>query len=215
MPPDVLEAPRQVAVRAPLQQAVMEGTTYTLRPRYSYELRGIVVSMHDTETWWNYVHKEVGDKMNAVDLCVVWGDNVSSGAYRQASFHNTQFECHWRYGAGTAFNDSQVSNNHMITDDPAVARRLRAVRIGDQVQVRGYLVDYTVQKAGHQATPWRVSSETRGDTGAGACEVIFVEDLQLLGKGPAYWRMTLYAALALLVLGLVAWLVVPPDLSRP
>jgi len=215
VPADVLQEPRQVPLKGAVHSTVIDGTTYTLRQRYAYELRGIVVSMHDTETWWNYVHKEIGDRMNAVDLCVVWGDNVASGAYRDVSFSNSQFECHWRYGSGTRFDDTKVSNNHMITDDPAVAKRLRAVRIGDQVHIRGYLVDYAVQKAGHPASGWRVSSETRRDTGPGACEVIYVDEFELLGKSPPYWRMALYVALGLLALGLVAWLVMPPRLDRP
>lgn len=208
----LLEHPKQKVVRKPVFDTDFDGGHYTVRPRYTYELHGLVVSMHDTTTWWNYIHKQFNDKVNVVDLCVVWGDNVSSGAYQSVSFWNTQFECNFRYRLDTPFDPSQVSNNHVITDDAGVARRLRAVRIGDQVRIRGYLADYATYRDGKQLG-WRISSETRTDTGPGACEVIYVEEFDVLGAAPPLWRRVFYAGLALLALGLLWWFFLPPRLD--
>src|SRR5262245_57711111 len=68
---DALEEPLQARTRkAPFNTSV-NGIDYRVEPRYSYELNGVVVSLHHTDTWWNYAHKQWGDYVNVMDLCVV------------------------------------------------------------------------------------------------------------------------------------------------
>src|SRR3989338_10486421 len=50
-------------VAAPFLVTV-EGADYRVRPEYNYELYGLVVSQHDTSSWWDYYHKEWGDVLN-------------------------------------------------------------------------------------------------------------------------------------------------------
>src|SRR5262249_14515723 len=138
------EAPKQVPVGAHPAAVTVNGVQYSIQPRYTYELSGLVVELHDSETWWDYAHKEWNDYLNVVDLCVVWGSNAKSGNYRFADFWHSEWECfaRWR-GPEGALALGEMSNNHLITVDPALARRLRQVHIGDQVRFRGYLADYT------------------------------------------------------------------------
>ena len=64
---------------------------------------------------------------------------------------------------------------HMIPSSREMARRLEAVKPGDLVRLRGYLVRAEAQDG------WRwQSSLTREDTGAGACELIFLQELEVL-----------------------------------
>ena len=152
-----------------------------------------------------------GQLRNLMDLCVVWGGNVQSGAYRNISFSNDQWTCSW--GAGNAedfnaFNHEQASNNHMVTDDPDVAKSLRTIRVGDQVRVQGYLVDYTVFKDG-KPNGTRVSSEVRTDTGNGACEVLYVEAVSVTRSAGHRWRLVQNMALVLLLLSVLTWLLLP------
>jgi hypothetical protein len=70
-------------------------------------------------------------------------------------------------------------------------------------------VDYTVLKDGRPAGT-RVSSEVRTDTGNGACEVLYVEALDVLGSANRGWRIGLKAALWLLALSVLAWAALPP-----
>jgi hypothetical protein len=101
----------------------------------------------------------------------------------------------------------------MVTDDPAIARALRKVRIGDQIRVQGYLVDYTTLKNGVPAGT-RVTSTVRTDTGNGACEVLYVESLELLGSAGRAWRLAMNAALVAFALSVVAWLLLPVKFSE-
>ncbi len=68
--------------------------------------------------------------------------------------------------------NTHSANMHMVPATPAVADRLRAVNRGDIVDLRGYLVAVAFPDGGI----WR-SSLTRTDTGNGACELVWVEDL--------------------------------------
>ncbi len=88
---ELLEEPAQVKViRKPIDTRV-NGVDYRIQPRYSYDLRGLIVSLHHSDSWWDYAHKEWNDHINLMDLCVVWGGNVRGGAYRGLSFWNDQW----------------------------------------------------------------------------------------------------------------------------
>jgi hypothetical protein len=66
--------------------------------------------------------------------------------------------------------ETSSANMHMIPANEDVKRQLEQVRQGELVRITGFLVD-----AG-RADGWRwKTSLTRDDTGAGACELIYVE----------------------------------------
>lgn len=64
------------------------------------------------------------------------------------------------------------SNMHMIPSTDEVRRSLKSIRTGEIVQLTGYLVG--IQENGHWT--W-VSSLRRTDTGNGACEIVWVENV--------------------------------------
>jgi hypothetical protein len=63
---------------------------YHIKPLYSYELYGLVVSKHEADSLIDYAHKQWGDHLNTADLCVIWGENAFSGVYEQMSFSSAQ-----------------------------------------------------------------------------------------------------------------------------
>ena len=160
---------------------------YGVKPLFDYELRGVVVSMHHTDAWWDIYHAEWGDFINIKDICVIWGDNVKSGVYRDMEFENNSWTC-WAYwpgrGVGKRFKEDQLSNNHLLADRPQVQRAIYAARPGDQVRVRGMLVEYTNPAKNFR----RGTSISRKDRGNGACETIYVEDFQILRRANVGWR---------------------------
>jgi hypothetical protein len=204
--PVLLEEPLQGPVRKPGFQTRAGGIEYTVQPLYRYELSGLVVSRHDSKAWWDYAHAEWKDELNAVDLCVVWGNNVASGAYLLLDYSSDQWTCHVQTGsseAWQAFDPAALSNNHLLTDQPELARRMREVRIGDQIHLRGYLAEYS-HKIG--AGFHRGTSVTRQDTGNGACETIYVEEFEILAPGGQPWRSLRWPAAIALVISLLLWL---------
>lgn len=207
--PDVANEPVQKPARGarPFEVAV-NGITYRVQPRYAYDLSALVVSLHHSDTWWDTAHKEWGDHVNVMDLCVVWGSSATSGAYKSVRFHNSQWECHWSWRGEVPFRNDEASNNHVVTEKPEVAKALKSIRIGDQVRIKGWLVDYTIVKDGRpQGT--RVSSERRNDDGPGACEVIYVDEVEVLGQSGRRWALAMKTGLGLLLASLFAWLLLP------
>jgi hypothetical protein len=66
--------------------------------------------------------------------------------------------------------ETSSANMHMIPANEDVKRQLERVRQGELVHITGFLVDAS------RADGWRwKTSLTRDDTGAGACELIYVE----------------------------------------
>jgi hypothetical protein len=70
--------------------------------------------------------------------------------------------------------ETHSANMHMIPATEGIENRLRSLDPGDRVRLSGYLVE----AQGPDGWRWR-SSLSREDTGAGACEVVWVERLEL------------------------------------
>jgi hypothetical protein len=201
--PTLLEEPLQEAVHIAPFEAKVNDYTYQIKPLYQYKLQGLVVSRHDTGTWWDYVHREWNDLLNVADLCVVWGNNIRREAYRDIAFSSGQFTCNFQTSSTAAFNaldQSALSNN------PAVARAIRDVRVGDQVRFTGYLAEYSHN---HGFAFQRGTSTVRTDTGNHACETVWVEDFQLLRRGGGPWHALFKLAIAMLAVGVVVWFKAP------
>ena len=212
----LLEEPDQRPTREKPFETVVQSVQYRVAPRFTYDISGLVVSLHHADSWWDYAHKEWNDHINVADLCVVWGENVRRDAYRQASFTHTQWECWWSTGAlppERSFDGASMSNNHIVTADPAIAHVMRDVHIGDEVRFRGYLIDYTTFKDG-AAQGTRTTSTVRTDEGAHACEVVWVQEMQILRSHNRPWRLAMRVGVALLVLGLLAWMILPAKLDE-
>ncbi|HEX4329685.1 MAG TPA: hypothetical protein VH105_23060 [Burkholderiales bacterium] len=211
----MLEEPEQRPTRDKPFDTNVSGVQYTVAPRFTYDISGLVVSLHHSDAWWDYAHKEWNDHINIADLCVVWGENVRRDAYRQASYTHTQWECWWQTGAlppGKGFDGTALSNNHVVTNDAAIAHVLREVKVGDEVRMRGYLIDYTTYTDGRVAG-MRKTSIVRTDDGEGACEVVWVQELEIVRSHGHGWRVAEKVGAALLVLALIAWILLPAKLD--
>lgn len=209
---ELLAEPVQVETdHAPIQTTV-GGIHYTIQPLYTYTLYGLVVSKHNADTWWDYIHNAWNDKLNVADLCVVWGNDVRNSAYKGVSFSHSQFTCDFSTDskeAFDAFDQSAYSNNHLITDNARLAGKVRSASVGDQIYFRGYLADYSHN---HDFSFKRKTSTVRTDTGNGACEVVYLEDFDILQRGGGPWHFLLKVAILLMIAGVTGWFVLP---ARP
>ena len=207
--PALRAEPLQTTVAAAPFAARAGGVDYRIAPVADYDIAGLVVSRHDSSTWWDWIHAAASDHLNVVDLCLVWGANAADGAYRRMSFSSGQFVCYYQYRDAASAAPRYLralSNNHLLTDDPRIARQLRDLRVGDQVQLRGQLSSYS-HHAGFDFT--RGTSLTREDTGNGACETLFVRDVQLLRAAPAWPRTLRWLGYLMLLAGLAVWIAAP------
>ncbi|HVR28968.1 MAG TPA: hypothetical protein VMS86_05480 [Thermoanaerobaculia bacterium] len=175
------------------------GQACRVRPVAEYELHGLVVSHNDIESFADIYHDS--SSVDTKDLCVLWGGSLQSEDSHRVRFSSGPFTCYFRYPPGIRFDPKELSNNHLITDDAAVRRRLASVNVGDQVRLQGLLVDYQMED---WRDFWRKTSTRRDDDG---CEVVFVETLEVLREGAPLWNRLYRMSWALIAALPVAYLV--------
>jgi hypothetical protein len=206
--PEVLQQPRQIVTYDPSPiQFEKDKYRYTLSPVIDYTISGLVVSKKDYRLFSIYAT----DSVFPYDLCLIWGGNVESGVFRNRAVRFSQ-DCRWctvEWSGHIAFDLNGLSNNHLLINDPAIEATVRSLVAGDQVMIKGKLVNVKAVlygKAGQFDAPtveWKTST-CRTDKGAGACEIIYVEDIRILRKSNviAAYAFTLSK---LVLLALVLW----------
>jgi hypothetical protein len=119
-----------------------------------------------------------GAELAPVDLALGWGPMSDTAVLEQIDISQSNRFYFWRVAQfPIPRHDIQANsaNMHMIPADTIVEDTLKGVRVGQVVRISGYLVEV----AGADGWRWR-SSLTRDDTGKGACELVWVESLQVL-----------------------------------
>lgn len=108
------------------------------------------------------------------DLALGWGPMAAPGIAEQ--LHVTQGGRWYRYEwgrEGPPIDAGQIAshsaNMHMVPADATVARALARIDEGNIVRVSGWLIRIDGDNGWH----WQ-SSLSRDDTGAGACELVYV-----------------------------------------
>lgn len=180
--PALLAEPRQEPTEREPFEFTHEGRTVRIRPVAEYELWGLVVSHNNIESIADIYHDS--SSVDTKDLCVVWGSNLQSGELDKVEFESGPWTCYYRYPQGVRFVGSEMSNNHLVTDSDELRAALDDIRIGDQIHVKGALVDYQLDD---WRDFWRRSSRVRTDGGNGACEVFYFEELEVLVSGTPVW----------------------------
>jgi hypothetical protein len=166
-PPGVLvpdEPWQQLVKRRPFTHG-----DYELTPLADFEIEARVLS---TEKY----NMDGGARLSPIDFALGWGPMSDSAVLS-----------HFRINQGarffTIYPDEQAidlktamlnaSNMHLIPADGLLEDRLKAVKPGNVVVLRGQLVSV----AGPNNFIW-TSSLTRSDTGNGACELFYVESVE-------------------------------------
>jgi hypothetical protein len=200
--PDLLEPPVQRTASIRPFTVSNNGTDYRIVPRYHYELNGLVVSYAHHNG--NYsLHRLWNDHINVADVCVVWSENTNAADLNRIKFWNGKFTCNFETndtGVWKRFRQDQISNNHLLTDDRRIRKKIKQVSIGDQIRIRGWLVNYSNDSGFSRGT-----STTRDDTGNGACETIYLKDFEILQPLDNGWRTLMSLALAGVIGSSLLW----------
>ncbi|MDJ0805869.1 MAG: hypothetical protein QNJ78_03460 [Gammaproteobacteria bacterium] len=202
-----LSDPRQTKTHKRPFETSAGDQTYHVEPLFDYELHGVVVSYHDADSFTDITHhRRWQDFLNIRDLCVVWGENVSNGVYREMDFSNDSWTC-WAYWdnaeIGSRFSMSQLSNNHLLTDDEEVKRSLMSAQVGDHIRLIGVLASYANPGNGFR----RGTSTVRTDMGNGACETIYLHDFEIVNQANGTIRRIYAIAKWLTLVSLLGFIV--------
>lgn len=168
-------APGVLAPDDPVQQeltgaAPLRHQEYELTPRAAFSLEARVLSA-ERYRW------DGGADLAPVDLALGWGPmSDSSMLERFKVTQGARFYTLYPQGDGVdiALALRHSANMHLIPASDVVRRTLESARAGQVVSLRGQLVD----AARPDGFTWRTSL-TREDTGAGACELVYVESATL------------------------------------
>jgi hypothetical protein len=162
--------PRQSATeRQPFTVPSRRGRV-TLVPRAAYDLGAVVLSRER-------YHLDASAFLSPLDLAVAWGEAAEAGVRERFSIY--QGGRFFTWSTRDASLDlgrlaGQMANVHVIPATPNVRRALLGIGREDVVRLSGLLVDAEAPDGFRWAT-----SLSRSDDGAGSCELLFVEEVQV------------------------------------
>ena len=168
--------PGVLAPEAP-RQKLLDGTAPAFR-KDRYELKALAEFAVEARVLGREDYRfDAGADLAPVDLALGWGPMSDSAVLDQIEIQQQHRFYHWHtatFPIPRRDIETHSANMHLIPASRAVADRLKSVRLGHIVSLSGYLVDVRRDDGWH----WR-SSLSREDTGAGACELIWVETVAL------------------------------------
>lgn len=169
-PPGVLatDPPLQLALDAPV--AALHKGDFAIKPLSRFSLSARVLSRADYR-WDNDA------KISPVDLALGWGRMSDSTILDKMELSQSGRFFHWHV-KDLPIPEREIiesaANMHLIPADAIVEREIKRTRSGNVVSFDGYLVEAD----GPGGYRW-ISSLTRSDSGAGACELVWVEHFSI------------------------------------
>ena len=156
-------------LQSPVHAAAIEVGDFELQPQARYDIEARVLSVETYKV-------DGGARLAPIDFAVGWGPMSDSAVLD-----------HFRVTQGgrffTIYPDEQAidlnlalhsaANMHLIPASGAVRDQLNSVRPGNVARLKGFLVN----ARGPNGYEWNTSL-TRDDTGAGACELFYVESVE-------------------------------------
>ncbi len=113
--------------------------------------------------------------LSPVDLALGWGPMSDSAVTSRLSIRQSGRFYHWSASRLPIPKQAIVShsaNMHMVPADTQIEKTLKSLREGEIVHLAGYLIRADAADGWH----W-VSSLTRDDSGNGACELVWVREI--------------------------------------
>ena len=168
--------PGQIAVDAPVQRDIENGTPFTvgrfaLTPRANFSTTARIIAKERYRI-------DSGAALMPLDLGIGWGQMSDSDLLDQMKLSQSGRFLRWSADKQPSVSwddiNRSAANLHVIPANDSVANRLYGARVGDIVDLEGDLVD------ARRSDGWFIkTSLTRDDTGAGACEVIYVRSVNI------------------------------------
>lgn len=171
-PPGILVA--EAPLQTPLEDALpFAHDDFMLTPLADYEITARVLSKR------NY-RFDASSAISPTDLALGWQYMSDSDVLQHLEIDQAGRFYSYRTKKSDDFPfipfdrlGVQSANTHIIPANKTIARQLSRVKKGQVITLRGYLVNVRRAKDGFT---WN-SSLTRTDSGAGACEVMWVSEL--------------------------------------
>ena len=175
---EIVHEPGVLVTELPLQRALGGSDPilldeYRLTRRAEFDIRARVLSREDYR-WGSE------SDLSPIDLALGWGAMSDQAVLDKITITQGSRWYFTRYDLPAPISDQAIiknsSNMHMVPANLWVLKKLKDVRRGDVVRLKGFLVDID-SDSGFR---WRTSLR-RDDTGNGSCELFYVEDIYIEG----------------------------------
>lgn len=167
----LLPAPSSLPPITPLSSGSWRIAEHTVSTLESFQLEARILGRED-------YYFDRAAKFSPTDLALGWGPMADPEVLRHISISQRNRWYFWR-AEQLPIERRQIeihsANMHLIPANPEVASTLAGLKEGQQIRLSGQLVRIDGDDGYH----W-VSSLSREDTGDGACELIWVEQLTVL-----------------------------------
>ncbi len=160
----------------PAQMPIKQGETfefneYLITPLAQFSLEAKVLSREDY-----FLDRE--SDLAPTDLALGWQQMSDEAVLSQIDISQSGRWYHWRvedFPIPRRAIETQSANMHLVPADDQVAVMLEMVKPGQLISLEGQLI----KAESYDGWRWQ-SSLTREDTGARACELVYVTSLEIL-----------------------------------
>lgn len=196
--PELLKEPvlEEAISKNPIE-IIGNGYKFSLTPVFQCQISGLIV---DNSARPFMVSRSCGSleekkmlEMNK-SFTIIWGSNISNKIYKNNTINFSGGEISWKTSA--APNLGELANISLIANNKDLWSRIKGISRGDQVEVRGRLVDVGADRAisiGH--LEYKSGLPGKGNL---YC-VIYVEDLRILKKANAFYHYLFWFSLFCLI----------------
>lgn len=175
-----VEYAKDVPIQIDLSKDEALAFNYYKHPEYeitklvSYDIKAKVISKKKYATG-------NGSKLAPIDFALGWGklsdefyvNHDSIKFWQSMRWYKYRYKNDYPLKSGYIAKHS--ANTHIVPASDLVKKQVMKVRHGDAIHMKGYLIKIKRDDG------WRwASSTTRGDVGNGACEIMYVEEIQII-----------------------------------
>ncbi len=167
--------PGVLAPAIPIQEAAsnvkpFDYKKYRITPLAQYSIEARVLGRED-------YHLGRESDVSPMDLALGWGPMSDDKVLGKVHISQSNRFYYWtvqEFPIPRESIETNSANTHLIPADATVARKLKQIKKGHIVRLRGYLVRVDAADGWH----W-ISSLARNDVGDGACELLWVQDVAM------------------------------------
>jgi len=176
-PEKVITYPTGILVKENPQQGPVynkpswQKNNFKIIPLAEYRIRAMVLNK-------NYFSFGSGSEISPLDLALGWGPMSDQAVIDQLDITQRNRWYHWEAEFLPIPSDiisTHSSNTHIVPADENIEENLGKVYKGSLIEMNGYLIEIKGEKGWH----WK-SSLRRDDTGGGACELMWVDNIKIV-----------------------------------
>lgn len=128
-------------------------------------------------------YNEAGIKngISPMDVLLAWGSVAENNGTTDFAWNITERD--YTFSSTTSFNEAEIikhsSLNHLIAQTESIESQMKKLRVGDHVNISGYLVDVNAEPQMGEVVKWKTSTRF-SDKGLGSTEIVYVTGIEVI-----------------------------------